>query len=219
MMGMCCKSQGWMIPVIAGAGVAVGVAVGKATKGDAGVESGLVPTSHASQPETEMPPEMLAWMEAGTPDAHHEELGRFVGQWESEATFQMAPGAPEETSFGRQTGEMIFDGRFVRTRYEGDFGGRPFEGMSLMGYDKIQKKYVSIWVDSFSTMIYADGGSYDESSQTFTMKASFTDPMGQKVRSKHVFRFEDANRFVMEMHQSKDGGEWHQHGTIVYTRR
>jgi hypothetical protein len=179
-------------------------------------------SSAAAQPENPdeaMPPEMLAWIDAGTPDEHHEVLERFVGEWDAEATFRMGPDQPESTSMGSQSSEMVYDGRFVKSIYRGDFGGMPFEGMSLMGYDKIKKKYVSLWVDSMSTMIYTDSGSYDAESESFTMKTTMTDPMGREVQAKHVMRFEGDDRIVFEMHESVDGGEWFQNGTLVYTRR
>ena len=217
-MGMCCcsKSGSWAVPVIVGVGVAAGVAINKVQDNREG--GSVAAASHVAQPE-DMPPEFAAWMEAGTPDAHHESLGRFVGDWNAEVTFRMGPDAPEETSVGRQKSEMIYDGRFLRSTFEGDMGGMPFEGMSLMGYDKIEKKFVSIWVDSMSTMIFMESGTYDEATKTYTMTASFTDPMGQKVKSKHVMRYESADRYVFEMHEAKGGGDWFNSGTIVYTRR
>ena len=106
--GCNCSSPGMMIGVMVAAGAVIATAVSVGGWGDK-PEPSEVGVAGLVQPEGfEMPPEMAAWMEAGTPDEHHALLESFVGVWTAHAVFQMAPEAPLMESTGSETNEMIF---------------------------------------------------------------------------------------------------------------
>ena len=217
--GCKCSSPGMMIGALVAAGAVIATAVSVGGWGDK-PEPANVGATGLVQPEGfEMPPEMAAWMEAGTPDENHALLEAFVGEWTAHAVFQMDPDASPMESTGIEMSEMIFDGRYVVSHFEGEMMGMSFEGRSTMGYDKIQKKFVSVWIDSMSTMIYMETGQYDAASRTFTMMSTYTEPMGDKKRSKHVHTIVSDSERTLEFYEADaESNEWHKSGTITYTR-
>ncbi len=217
--GCNCSSPWMMVGVLAAAGVGIAAAVSVGGWGE-GPELSEVGVAALVQPEgVEMDPVMAAWMEAGTPGENHALLEAFVGEWSARSVFQMAPEAPPMESTGSETNEMIFGGRYLVTHHEGDFMGDRFEGRGAMGYDNIQKKFVSVWIDSMSTMIFTETGEYDAASRTFTLTASYTDPTGKKMQGKHVHRIVSDSERTLEFYEAEaDSDEWRKSGTITYTR-
>jgi len=162
---------------------------------------------------------MNAWMEAGTPDENHALLEAFAGDWAVRSVMTMVPGEPPTESEGREVNEMILGGRYLLTHHEGMFGEAPFEGHGVMGYDKIQKKWVSAWVDSFSTMIGVSTGTYDADTRTWTLLAEMKDPMGNMVQHKTLHTIvSDSERTLTFFERYSDDEEWRQNMIITYTR-
>ena len=217
--GCNCSSPGMMIGVMVAAGAVIATAVSVGGWGDK-PEPSKVGVAGLVQPEgVEMSPEMAAWIEAGTPDEHHALLEAMAGDWIAHSVTTMVPGEPPEESTGRETNEMILGGRFLFTHFEGTFSDMPFEGSGVMGYDKVQKKWVSAWVDSFSTMIGSETGAYDEDTRTWTMGATMKDPLGNMVQHKSVHTIvSDSERTLTFFERSSDGEEWRQIMIITYTR-
>jgi Protein of unknown function (DUF1579) len=225
-MGCSCNGSSVWISVLVAAGVVGGAVALKSGAADSDTPDDLnVKTVNevvelGTQPEGEMDPMMAAWLEAGTPDEHHALLGAFVGEWTAHSVFQMSPDAPPMESTGSETNEMIFGGRYLATHHQGDFMGAPFEGRGAMGYDKVQKKYVGVWIDSMSTMIYVESGQYDAASRSFTMESAFTDPTGKKVKGRHVYTVVSDTERKLDFYEAEAGSdEWHKSGTITYTRK
>lgn len=218
--GCKCSSPGMMIGVMVAAGAVIATAVSVGGWGEK-PEPANVGVTGLVQPEGfEMPPEMAAWMEAGEPDEHHALLEAFVGEWTTHAVFQMDPNAPPMKSTGSDVSEMIFGGRYMVNHFQGSFGDIPFEGRGVMGYDKIQKKFVSVWIESMSTMIYTGTGQYDAATRTFTMLSNYTDPMGDKKRGKQVHTIVSDSERTLEFYEADaESNEWHKSGTITFTRK
>ncbi len=228
-MGCCSNGSNLWVTLLA-AGVVVGGGalalksgvIGSDKTVDANVENVNAVVEQDAQPE-DQPDAMAimnAWMEAGEPDEHHALLEAFVGEWTAHAVFQMAPDSPPTESTGSETNELIFGGRYLTTHHEGNMMGMPFQGRGVMGYDKIQKKFVGVWIDSMSTMIYMESGQYDAESRTFTMTATFTDPTGKEMQGKHIHRIVSDSERTLEFHEAEAGSdEWRKSGTITYTRK
>lgn len=177
----------------------------------------------APTPQPEMDPDqmamMQAWMEAGTPGAHHKHLEKMAGRWDAEVTMWPAPGAPEQRSTGRSSNAMIMDGRFLRSDYTGEMMGMPFTGVSLWGYNNVTGEYESVWIDSMSTGMFVSTGSCDAEGRTFTMNGSYKDAFtGQMRNSRFVTRIENEDKHVFEMYEV-DGQEQWMTMRITYTRR
>ena len=104
--------------------------------------------------------------------------------------------------------------------FKGDWAGQPFEGLGFLGYDKMKKEYVSIWMDNMSTGIFSGSGQYDAATKTITETGTFSCPAtGEKnmwYRSEWKFVSNDQNTFSMFM-KDKDGKEF-KSMEIVYKR-
>src|SRR5262249_55616944 len=92
---------------------------------------------------------MEAMIKAATPGPEHKRLNDLAGSFTYTMKAWMAPGQPPQESTGTSENKWILDGRFLAQTVSGTFAGMPFHGYGLSGYDNVQKKYVSVWMDSF----------------------------------------------------------------------
>src|SRR5262245_57964290 len=84
---------------------------------------------------------MMAAMEKyATPGENHAHLKALVGSWTATVKFWMAPGAPAQESTATSECKLIMGDRYLQEEVRGSFGGMPFQGMGLTGYDNLKKK-------------------------------------------------------------------------------
>jgi hypothetical protein len=132
----------------------------------------------------------------------------------------MGPGEPQVTQ-GASKNELIFGGRFLKCDYSGEFMGKPFKGMELMGYDNQKKKYVMTWCDEMSTSIMSLEGEVDATGKIISMSTEYDDPMtNKKEKMRMVTTLIDKDNHKFEMYctaMSPDGKEA-KNMEITYTR-
>jgi hypothetical protein len=164
------------------------------------------------------PDDMMAkMMELSTPNEHHAEFQKMVGEWDAAASFIMDPAAPPTTGNGTMVIESVLGGRYFRSNFSMHFMGQPFEGIGYAGYSNAHGKYISTWMDTMSTKIIYMEGNKDEDGNT-VMKGMSTTPMGDnpmKIVTKHP----DENTFVDMFYDKMPDGTWFNSGTITYTRK
>ena len=164
------------------------------------------------------PDDMMAQMaKLATPDEHHEELGKMVGEWDAHAVFTMDPGAPAEESDGTMSVEWVLGGRYIKSTFKMDFMGQPFEGLGYNGYDIAHGNFVGTWMDTMSTKITYMEGNHDESG-AMVMHGMATTPMGDNPM-KIVSRWIDENTAQDKFYDKMPDGTWMNSGTITYTRK
>lgn len=165
--------------------------------------------------------EMMKKVEAaGAPGAAHKALDPLVGEWLAEVKSWASPEGPPMLSKGSAKAEWVMGGRFVREEFHGEMMGKPFHGMSLMGYDNQRKQYNSLWVDDMSTAIFTSHGTAGEAGKVFTFESKMDCPMtGEKdMPVKQVLRILSADKHVFEMHDPRKG-EKSMTMEITYTRK
>lgn len=162
--------------------------------------------------------QMMAEMQKyATPGPMHDLLKPMVGTWKAVTKAWMSPGDPTVNA-GTCENTWILGGRFLQTTYKGEFGGMPFEGFGIMGYDNQKKEFVSTWADNMGTGIAFSNGTADASGKVLTLSSTMTDPMtGKPVNYKMVTKVTDENQHAMSMITMKDGKE-HTDFEISYTR-
>lgn len=180
------------------------------------------PAANADKAAQGQPPEMdagmQAWLEASTPGKHHQLLEQFVGEWDAEVVMMM-PGGHAEKSTGFMTSALEFDGRYLRSRFKGSMFGMPFKGESLWGYNNIDGRYESAWIDSLGTGIYVSRGSVDETGKVFTFQGEHTDVVTRRtVRQREVITVLSPDRYTMEFFGTPEGTD-ERIMIITYTRR
>jgi hypothetical protein len=179
----------------------------------------LLTKADAQQGQPDQAAMMKKWMEYMTPGDMHKMLASFNGKWEGEVTMWMDPSAPPTKSKTTATNTMIVGGRYQEATHSGNFGGMPFEGKSIIGYDNIKKVFVSSWVDNMGTGIMVLEGPYDPKTKTITMRGKMTDPMsGTETQVREVFRIVDDKHQVMEMYNTYADGKEMKSMEIKYSR-
>ena len=157
---------------------------------------------------------------AGTPGAAHKALEPLVGDWTAEVKCWMAPDAPPMESKGTAKASWAMKKRFVREEFDGEMMGKPFHGISLIGYDNSKQKYNTVWVDDMSTAIFTTEGTAENDGKIITFEGKMDCPItGEKDRSyRQVLRIINPNKHVLEMYNSPQGTEA-KTMEITYTRK
>lgn len=176
--------------------------------------------SAAAKPDPNMEEMMKKAEAAGKPGAEHKALEPLVGEWNAEVKTWMTPDAAPSVSKATAKSRWIMDGRFVQEEFQGEFMGKPFHGMSLMGYDNMKKKYSTVWVDDMSTTVLTSEGEAAEGGKVFTLEGKCDCPMtGEKDKvMKQVFRIVSDDKHVFEMHEPGKGKN-SMTMEITYTRK
>lgn len=144
-----------------------------------------------------------AWMKMGP---EQETFKKSAGSWEVEQKIWTMPGQPPMESKSTCKGTLLWDGRFLQTDFHGDMMGMPFHGRYLLSFDRVDKKYVAVWIDSLSTYMSVSRGTEKDGVLTFQLN----DPdfmTGQKKPSEMVWSWEDEDTYVLTFREPFIGGE------------
>jgi hypothetical protein len=150
------------------------------------------------------------------PAAEHEALKPMVGTFNAQVTSAAMDGSGKmESSKGVMTNELVLDGRFLQSRYDGS----DMKGIGYLGYDNAKKKYVATWMDTMSTMIMVMEGSADASGKVITTTTQMNDPTsGKPVSLRCVTTVIDQDKHTYEMFMPGADGKEMKILSIVYTR-
>jgi len=162
------------------------------------------PAAKTGQPD----PMLEAWMKVSLPGSEHQRLASLAGSWTGTVKMWMDPAKPPTESTCTAERHWILGGRFLQEEVKGQFQGQPFQGMGLMGYDNLQKKYTWVWVDSMSTAITTSLGTADASGKVLTFTRAETDPItGKKFKAKDVVHLTGPDQQLLEMFKKEPGGK------------
>ena len=169
---------------------------------------------------SKMPPELKAWVAAGTPGEFHAALARLAGSYTVESTFWAGPGDATLTSKASCDFTLILGGRVLKQDFKGSMMGQPFEGLGLFGYDTVKKRFVSAWMDSMSTQrLDFEGLCKDKGCTVIELKADYKDPLTGKRRRSRSLYLEREGKPVMQMFDTDKRGREFKSLELVYTRR
>ena len=119
----------------------------------------VVPALAQDKPaETDQQKAMEVYMKAGAVNENHEFLKKYAGAWDCQVKGWTTPGQPPTVSIGVFQGEMILDGRYLLMNFKGEMFSQPFSGLQIIGFDNMQQKYVSLWIDNSSTFFFMTSG-------------------------------------------------------------
>jgi hypothetical protein len=153
----------------------------------------------AKETNIDMQKIMEIYQKIGTPGEPHRLLAKLEGSWTTRSKGWMGPDKPPVESSGTCEQKMILGGHYLRQEYAGDMMGRPFTGISLLGYNNHTGKYESIWLDSMSTAIYYFIGTASKDGRTITQTCSYDDPVRGPAVWRTVNRIRDDNTIEFEM--------------------
>ncbi len=171
--------------------------------------------------------EMEAFQAYAAPGKEHQMLARRAGKWEYLARMWMAPGAPPTETKGKSECKMVMGGRYLLDETDGggmpEFGGGPFQGMGITGFDNFKKKYVNSWIDNMGTgIMYSEGEpSADGKEIVYTSEMPDpTDPAGKKmVKTRSVEKHLSDDRLTFAMYVPGPDGKEFKTFELEYTRK
>jgi hypothetical protein len=161
--------------------------------------------------------EMMKKMEAaGTPGPGHKALEPFVGNWKAEVKCWHEPGGSPHVSQGTSKATWTLNGRFLEEEFRGEMMGKPFRGLSLIGYDNTKQTFNSVWVSDMQTAMFVSEGRGENGNKVITLEGKTNCPAtGRKdVLMKTVFRVISPDKHIFEMY---DGNT--KTMEITYTRQ
>lgn len=171
-----------------------------------------------AQPEGMDPEEMQRmYEEKNRTGEHHKWLEKSAGTWDAELKMWMEPGGEPMESKGTEKNTMMFDGRYLKSEFSGDWMGEQFEGFSLMGYNNADGQFESVWVDSSGTAIIFSTG--EREGDTLVLKGEMTECISEQMMSfRHELKFEGPNKRVFTGYHTM-GGQEMKAMEITYTKR
>ena len=177
--------------------VFVGQSAARAEEGEAGAGAGMG---------------MPAWM-VKTPE--HAAMAKSVGEFDVVTEMTMMPGAPAQIGKATATREVIMNGNYVQEIFKGTFGGMPFEGRLLSGYDTVRKKFVSVWYDNSSPVPSISYGTMKDGKLVFVSQGP--NMQGQLEGRKMIVTYPKDGTSVVTFFAVKADGTEHQEMKLTYT--
>lgn len=162
---------------------------------------------------------MKNWQAFMTPGDEHALLKEREGSWDLTIKMWMDPSTPPTVSEGTAVLKMIMGGRYLVDHTKTAFEGMPFEGMSVVGYDNMKKRFVSNWIDNMGTGFMLGHGTYDAASKTFAYEMMGPDVMtGKYEKMRSVEKSISKDKWVTEMFRTLPDGKETKSMEITYTR-
>jgi hypothetical protein len=161
-----------------------------------------------------------AWMKAAQPGPEHALLQTMVGSWEYSSKMWMDPSKPPVQNSGTCERKAILGGRYIYEEINGNVMGMPFDGIGITGYDNVEKKYKTVWLDNMSTTIMAGDGTYDEQNKAFTFEMKYTDALtGKSTTAKTITKIVNKDKQVFEYYGKDPSGVEFKTMEITFTRK
>ena len=162
--------------------------------------------------------EMKAWQAYMTPGEPHKMLAKSNGTWNGDVTM-WTPGAPAQKSKSVAVNKMIMNGLYQQSTHKGTMWGKPFEGISTVGYDNGRKVYVSTWIDNMGSGIMLMEGTWDDATKSIAFKGTCTDPSsGNVMNVRETFKIIDDKTQMMEMYMPGPDGKEFKTMEIKFTK-
>jgi len=153
------------------------------------------------------------------PGDAHKLLERFVGKWQTQTRFFMGdkPSPPEQ---GSAEWKWLMPGRWLQSHSQGKFMGQEVEQFYLLGYDNFRMSYVATGITSIDTAMNRFEGDATQDGKSLiaygTLDEYLTGEHDKMV--KYAFRFVDADKIVLEVHDLGIGEQNSKVVEVSYTR-
>ncbi len=158
---------------------------------------GLTSVSSAQLPDP-LPEHKIVQMDVGTWNAT---VKMFMGA-DGRADENADPIVSEGVEVNKKLGEF-----WVVSDFKGDFGGLPFTGHGISGYDPKIKKFVGTWIDSMTMSPMTMQGTYDPKAKVLTTMSTGVGPDGSEVKGKTTVHYVDENTRKMVMYELRGDQE------------
>ncbi len=103
----------------------------------------------------------------------HQWLNKMAGKWEGVTKTWFEPDKLADESPMTGTIKPILGGKFIMHEYNGTMQGKPYEGISIYGYNMSDEKFESVNVDSFHTGTFIMMQQSDEGAEKFAARGNY----------------------------------------------
>jgi len=149
---------------------------------------------------------MAEMMKYANPGPKHALLKPMAGTWDAVVKSWVGPGDPV-TSKGVMKNEMTLGGRYLESKYKGEFQGAPFDGYGLTGYDIKAGKLISLWTDTMSTTWMTSSGDFSADGKEIVTTGTMDGPDGKPMAVRMVTRLDSPDKHVYTMYGQANGQE------------
>ena len=113
----------------------------------------------------------------------HNHLTSMVGKWEGSIRLRMTEDMPWMEMPATADRELAMDGLFLIEHITSDMGGgMVFKGMSIMGYNAMEKKYEAVWIENMANHMSFSKGKWNADKEQFEMSGESFNPVTQKMQ-------------------------------------
>jgi hypothetical protein len=128
------------------------------------------------------------------PGAGQKLLEQFAGEWTAVKAFYPRSGEPIRAQ-GQCRQTMIHDGRFLRSEFTFEQGGKTSTGLGIIGFEPETGVFTSFWTDSRRTRMSVRQSRDPFDRRQIVLYSRSLDPQQKEARStKTVSRLEDGGR-------------------------
>lgn len=156
------------------------------------------------------------------PTEEHKILKMEEGEWTAKAKLFFGPAGPydePQESTATETNRMVGP-FFVTSDFKCSFGGVPFTGHGVFGYDTAAKKYTGMWIDSFGSTPTKMTGTFDTATKTMTYETTGMGMDGKPMKGKNVVVYSSKDSRKMTMYMQLPGqDEMAKMMELTYTRQ
>lgn len=153
------------------------------------------------------------------PAENHARLKGMEGSFDTSLTVYLNGKAqPAEKGYAELW--LMLGGRFLAEDYKGSFLGKPVSSHILFGYDNARKVYTSVRVTNLNTDMMVREGTVDATGKIITLKGTGFDPLtGKTATGRMVYTLDSADKFSVEVFETKEGQPEAKLFDVSYTRR
>jgi hypothetical protein len=155
------------------------------------------------------------------PQAEHQWLQKFVGEWVSEGTMTAEPGQEPVVFRGTESVRSI-GGLWVIGESQGEMpGGGEMIAITTIGYDPKKARFVGSFIASAGAEMWIYEGTLDEAQQTLSLdtEGPVMDGSGGRAKYRDVVKFESNDHRVLTAFMMDNSGEYHQLMEAHYRRK
>ena len=137
----------------------------------------------------------------------HKILQQEEGEWTAKVKLFFGPTGPyekPEESTATETNSMVGP-FFITSDFKANFGGMPFTGHGVFGYDTASKKYTGMWIDSFGSTPTKMLGTFDAATKTMTYETTGMGMDGKPMKGKNVVVYSSKDSRTMTMFMQLPG--------------
>ena len=183
------------------------------------IASSVMAKDKQSGKQTDPQAMMERYAKLATPGEPHKQFASLAGSWTTKTKEWMEPGKPPMESTGSVEMKMLLGGRFLQQEFNGDMMGQSYSGIGITAYDNLRKRYVSTWIDTMGTGIFAMEGAASSDGKTITLRGHHDEPGGGRMTHRAVWKIVGSNAQTFEMYGAHHGGKETKMMEIIYTRK